>query len=484
MTVTSPHAPPGRPAGGQTIRIPSGDHTAEVHAQLYRYAEDLQQISERHTALASHYQDLLDSSSKLLESHRALQSLMRISRDMHFLTDLEGKILQANPATGKLDDTAILLGSDLGAWIHPDSQEHYARLSSNALLASSVTPVDHELTLKQNQREDAPLFVTAQAIAVRNGEQQVSYLHWVMYDVTPIKEKEFDVTVSSLAISNASEGVMITDASGRILSVNPAFTRITGYTQEEIMGKDASILNSGQQDPAFYAGLWESLTTQGLWSGRIINRKKSGELYTELLSISAARDTSGKALTYVAVFKDLPQKPEIKAGLEHLAHHDALTALPNRLLLQDRLKQVLALARRTGTNFSLIFIDLDKFKCINDRHGHSVGDAVLKVIAQRLLDVVREVDTVARLGGDEFIILTPGLTGEIPICTLCQRVLDVITEPIEIDGLAHSVSASIGIAEYPKHGEDERTLLHHADKAMYNVKSAGGSDHRSFDPTI
>jgi diguanylate cyclase (GGDEF)-like protein/PAS domain S-box-containing protein len=469
------------PAGGQTQRLPGGSRDAVLHDQLYRYAEDLQQTIERHGALESRYEQLQESCTRLNESRATLDEMIRCSRDIHIATDQSGTILQCNPAVATIAAPHHLAGENLADWVMAYSRDPYKTLLLHASGATEKTTEPVELQLRRENPEQPPVIVSAQVILVR--KQSGMALHWVMRDVTRQRETEFETQISSMVFKNADEGVMITDVDGDILAVNPAFTRITGYSAEEAVGRNPRFLKSGVQDATFYTDFWRSLQEKGGWQGEVYNRKKSGEVYPEWLTISAARDTEGKVLSYIGVFSDLTRLLQTEKRLAYLAHHDSLTGLPNRLLFQDRFKQLLTQGRRTNVPFTVIFIDLDRFKSINDTLGHEVGDKVLIEAGRRLATSVREVDTVARLGGDEFVILAPTLSGEKDINRLCTTLLAEFTRPIEAGGHTLHVGGSFGCAEYPSHGDDDITLLRHADRAMYQAKAAGGNSHVIFNGT-
>jgi diguanylate cyclase (GGDEF)-like protein/PAS domain S-box-containing protein len=265
---------------------------------------------------------------------------------------------------------------------------------------------------------------------------------------------------------------MVTDQNGKILAVNPAFTHITGYSQSEAVGQNPRILSSGTQDQAFYRLFWQSLYDNGNWKGELYNKRKNGEIYLQRLSVSAVRDEEGRTLSYISIFFD--QSKEEKRLL-HLAHHDALTGLANRVLLEERIGQRFSQARRSDGQFTLIFIDLDKFKQINDTLGHAIGDGVLREAANRLTGSVRESDTVARLGGDEFVILATDLSSDEDIRMLCDKTIAALREPMQLDGHVIHIGGSFGCAEYPRHGDNGEVLMLHADQAMYQAKSAGGN---------
>jgi diguanylate cyclase (GGDEF)-like protein/PAS domain S-box-containing protein len=462
------------PADGQAVRLPGSAHSATLHDQLYRYAEDLQQMVERNGELEAHYEALRESSDRLLESREELEKLMRSSRDIHLITDASGTILQSNPAGAALAPLSQLLGRQLNELVFPSHHDTFLALQSNAIESKESPEQGHEIHLRRETGSGSPLIVTAQALAVSK-DGYVPYLHWILRDVTALRENEFENQISSMVFKSADEGVMITDIEGIILAVNPAFSRITGYSAEEAIGHSPRLLSSGMQDAAFYADFWRALRENGRWQGEISNRKKNGEVYPEWLTVSAARDVDGSILSYIAVFSDLSRLLRAEKRLSYLAHHDTLTGLPNRLLFQDRLAQMLAQAKRSGVQFTLIFIDLDHFKPINDTLGHAVGDHVLQEAAKRLARTVRECDTVARLGGDEFVILAPGLVGEMNIGSLCSKLIDALGQPMLIEENEIFLGGSFGCAEYPFDGEDEVALLKNADAAMYRAKAAGGN---------
>jgi diguanylate cyclase (GGDEF)-like protein/PAS domain S-box-containing protein len=325
------------------------------------------------------------------------------------------------------------------------------------------------------------LIVLVQVLPVRK-DGLLNSLHWILRDVTRQREVEFETEISSMVFRHATEGVMITDINGEIMAVNPAFTRITGYSAVEAVGRPANMLNSGIQDVKFYADFWRSLNETGRWQGRIYNRKKDGEIYPEWLAVSSVRDKDNRTLSHIGVFSDLSRLLQVEKELADLAHHDSLTGLPNRLLFQDRLTHALHQSERTGTPFTLIFIDLDHFKPINDRHGHDVGDRVLQETAQRLKTAVRKADTVARFGGDEFVILASSLGEDSDIDRYCQKLLEQISAPLAVDNLDLQVGGSLGCAVFPRHGTDDKRLLKHADIAMYRAKASGGNCHAIYLP--
>ena len=269
------------------------------------------------------------------------------------------------------------------------------------------------------------------------------------------------------------EGIVVTNAEGTIQMVNPAFTDITGYRPDEAIGRNPRILKSDRHGPDFYRDMWQCITERGRWSGEIWNRNKAGEAYCEWLTISAVRDDAGRITNYVSVFHDLSDINQRNERIRHLAYHDALTGLPNRLLLDDRLNQALAHARRAGSWAAVLFFDLDEFKQINDRLGHLVGDRVLQVLADRLHRRIRDQDTVARHGGDEFVVVAGDLASPEDASHLAEQLSNAIRQPIEMDGGSLQVTASIGVALFPGSGSSPESLIAEADQAMYRAKAQG-----------
>lgn len=277
--------------------------------------------------------------------------------------------------------------------------------------------------------------------------------------------------------------IMITDHANRIIAVNQSFSRLTGYGAEEALGQKPSILKSGRQGPEFYRNMWNCLQTEGEWSGEIWDRRKDGSHYPKWLDINVVRDVPGGAVShYVAFFKDMSASKVAEERIRLLAYHDPLTGLPNRLLLTDRLAHALASAKRRQGHVAVLFIDLDRFKNVNDSLGHAVGDKLLWEIAHRLNTCVREEDTVSRLGGDEFVVVLESLQDHQDAVAIANKIHRAFEQPILVDGHILHASASIGIALYPNDGENGEALMQNADTAMYQAKSLGRNNYQFFAP--
>lgn len=299
-------------------------------------------------------------------------------------------------------------------------------------------------------------------------------------DISMRKAVENQTRLSSLVLENLSDCVMLLDERERIVSVNPAIERIYGYTPQEVIGKTPGVLQSGRHDTAFFDEMRTCIKASGHWQGEIWNRRKNGEIYPEWLSVSAFPSEGESSVFYVCVYSDPSSQVNLRKHLHYLAYYDPLTELPNRALYQDRLLDTLSLAKRERGLVGVMFIDLDRFKAINDTLGHHVGDELLKIVAQRIKNCLRESDTVARLGGDEFSIVLYPIEGVSSVLTVANKIIDVINPQIQVGDNVMQVGASIGISVYPQDGETMDVLLRNADTAMYKAKEEGRNRYRLF----
>jgi len=279
---------------------------------------------------------------------------------------------------------------------------------------------------------------------------------------------------------NTNDGIIITDSDANIIDVNNSFTELTGYNRNEVIGKNTRLLSSGRHDSKFYQSMWKTLLEKGEWKGQIWNKKKNGEIYAELLNISAIKNENNNISKFIGVFSDITQYKKQQEKLEFLAHHDALTQLPNRILFRDRLKTSLALSRRSENLLAIAYLDLDGFKPVNDKHGHDAGDKLLIEVAKRIMDCVREGDSVARLGGDEFALLLSNLLNVTECDLILNRINTQIAKPFLINDIDISISASIGVTISPIDDSNIDNLLRHADQAMYAAKAMGRNQFHLF----
>ncbi len=306
----------------------------------------------------------------------------------------------------------------------------------------------------------------------------------LILDVTEKKLAEQRLSQWAAAFENTSEGVIIASTDGRIQDVNRAFCQITGYTRQEIIGQSPSMLRSGRHDDSFYQAMWATLNATGKWQGEIWNRRKNGEVFPEWLSVSGVTSEEGELTHYVGVFADISPIKESERKLLHLAHHDPLTGLPNRLLFSARLDHALQQTRRSPSTIALLFLDLDRFKNVNDSLGHALGDELLVQAAHRLRSCVRQQDTVARLGGDEFIVILEDLADPEDAGAVAGKILEDLQTAFTLKGHEVVVTASVGISLHPSDGEDGNTLLRNADAAMYRAKELGRNNFAYYTPEL
>ena len=303
-----------------------------------------------------------------------------------------------------------------------------------------------------------------------NGE---IHTHCIFKDITVDEKIQKKLQLSDIVFENTTEGIIITNNKSEIISVNSAFSKITGYTFDEIKNKTPNILKSGKQDENFYKNLWSELIEKDSWKGEIWNRKKNGEIYPEWLNISTVRDQKGNILNYVALFSDISKIKKSNEKIEFLAHHDPLTNLPNRLLLKARLNKSIETAKKENKKLALIFIDIDNFKLINDTYGHSIGDNIINLVANRLQNSVRKNDTISRIGGDEFILVIEDINELNHIEKVAKSIMDNFSKPIKMHEYLFEVTLSMGISIYPHDGYNDEDLIKHADTAIYSAKSLG-----------
>lgn len=305
----------------------------------------------------------------------------------------------------------------------------------------------------------------------------VSFLG-VTRDISERKRAELDLHIAAIAFES-QDGMIVTDTQSTILRVNNAFTKISGYRAEEVIGKTPRILQSGRHDAGFYSAMWATIQTAGVWHGEIWNQRKNGDVYPEQITITEVKDSTGQVTHYVAVLRDITVRKQLEKEVAQLAFFDTLTQLPNRRLFNDRLSQSLTRAKRAQASLALMFIDLDKFKPINDTYGHETGDWVLQTVARRIESTLRSSDTAARVGGDEFLVFLSDLQTSADALAVAEKIRLAVEQPfITPDGVTLLASASIGIAIFPDHAQTEQDLMHLGDHAMYEAKNAGGNSVR------
>ncbi len=351
---------------------------------------------------------------------------------------------------------------------HPDDWPRVERALAQVLAGEGDYDVEYRLLTGDGDER----IVHSRAQLEEAADGRPRRLVGVVQDVTERVQAEQQQRLANAVLENTSEAVIVTDAEGRILRTNPAFTTITGYRAEEVRGENPRLLKSDLHEATFYAGIWQALAEQGQWQGEIWNRRKDGTVFPAWQTIGCVYDETGRVRQYVSLMSDITPLKEVEERLDYMAYHDPLTNLPNRHLLGDRLEHAIARAHREGCRVGVLFLDLDRFKNINDSLGHPLGDALLQAVARRLGGVLREADTLARLGGDEFVVVMESVGSEEEMAALAEKLLAAFAEPFRVQGHELSVDASIGISVYPLDGEDASILVRNADTAMYRAKEA------------
>ena len=388
-----------------------------------------------------------------------------------------GHITRSNLTAASMLGTSCekVKGKRLAAYLTQDSLSKFNALIVNTFSGLEYPPCEIKLSV-DNKVSNLQIKVNINA----DGDECLTALT----DITEHIKSEIKLKLAASVFSHAHEGIMITDMNGTILEVNDTFTNITGYSREEAIGQNPRILKSDHHSPDFYLTMFNALNKDGYWSSEIWNQRKNGEIYPEMLSISSVRDANGKLMHYVAMFNDITDLKAHQEELEHTAHHDVLTGLPNRALLAEKLAQAIKQSQRRKKALALAYLDLDGFKKINDTHGHSVGDQLLISITARLEQALRTGDFLARTGGDEFIAVLTDLEQPSDCEHVLQRILTAASKDIICNEKILRVSTSIGVTFYPQNGTNPDQLIRQADQAMYVAKDTGKGCYRFFDLTL
>ncbi|NCC28468.1 MAG: PAS domain S-box protein, partial [Gammaproteobacteria bacterium] len=425
------------------------------------------------------------SENALAESERHYRLLADHATDMISVHDVESRYVYVSPACRTLlgYGPEELLGRSAYDFIHPKDHGLLAA-HQRAGLETGVSAPLPTLQYRLRRADGTDIWVettSRQFRAERDGELT---LVATTRDITERRRAEERLRQSARAFENAAEGVTVADPEGNIVSVNRAFTEITGYSEAEVLGRNPRILQSGRHDRAFYEAMWASIGTTGRWCGEIWNKRKTGEIYPEWITIATVYDDAGILTNYVAVFADISALRESESQLVFLTHYDVLTGLPNRRLLRDRLEHAIARAAPARAPLAVLLVDLDRFKTINETLGHPVGDILLQQVALHLASRVRGGDTLGRVGGDEFVVLLEDDGSERRAGAVAADLLSVFAEPLALDDRKLYVTASIGISLFPANGETADDLLRHADTAMYKAKEIGRNTYQYFEPDL
>ncbi|MGH8500880.1 MAG: putative bifunctional diguanylate cyclase/phosphodiesterase [Gammaproteobacteria bacterium] len=416
--------------------------------------------------------------NRIWQSESKYRALLDTANDALVVIDQQaGAVLACNRRAEQM--TGVASDRMIGTTyldLYPPEQQAHAQSAHAGLDGKNVTRLDL-------RHDDGRLIPAEVSISTTIWDGRRVNLA-IIRDISERMRAEEDLRVAANALADIAEGVMITDGHKHIMSVNKAFMAISGYSLDEVIGKHLTYLQSDRHQLGFYRALWEAVERTGHWQGEIWSRRRNGEVYPALLSVSAVVDDHGRITHYVGVFNDISQYKNYEERLEYLAHHDALTQLPNRIFFEAKFREAMRRASDQGKMVGLLFIDLDDFKNVNDRYGHAVGDELLVSVARRIRSCVRQNDVIARVGGDEFTVLLDNLGDPGDVTVVAQKLLDAVSMPVVCGGQELSAFASIGVSYYPRDGDDVQTLLSNADTAMYEAKQDSRNAYKLFSPGI
>ncbi|WP_265944902.1 EAL and GGDEF domain-containing protein [Dechloromonas sp. A34] len=397
-----------------------------------------------------------------------------------FQSTRDGRYLAANPALARLYGYASTeaLIADLAdierrLYVLPQRRDDFLRQIESQ---GEVLNFESEVYRQDGSR----IWISENAHAVYGPKGEFICYEGTVQDISERKQSEDHLRLLAMVFSNSNEAIIVTDAANRIVATNPAFTALTGYQPDDVMGKNPRVLSAGTTPPEVFKEMWACLHRDGAWQGELWDRRKTGEAYPKWLSVSLVRDESGRIRNHIGSFIDISELKATQERIQHLAHHDTLTNLPNRFSLHEKLEQAVAFCKRNQMQLALMLIDLDRFKTINDTLGHQAGDELLIQVAQRLSGAVRDSDIVARLGGDEFVVALPGITSPADAAHLADKIAQEISAPYLINGLEQRTTPSIGICLYPDDSQEIGDLLKNADVAMYHAKAKGRGNYQFF----
>lgn len=413
--------------------------------------------------------DIIQAKKQLEEKQEMILSIMNNSKNMIALKDVSGRYEFINRSFEEffgLKADEVLKKSDSQIFSH-DIAMSFRSADLGVLKEFCAKDGIQHISLNEQS-----FWLSSNRFPIFDDEGIIKSICVEFQNITHRYEAETKLKLAAKVFDRAGEGIVITDENNEILTVNEAFTRITGYSAEEVVGKNPKILNSGRHEKQFFLNMWEALRERGWWQGEILNKNKAGEIYPEWLTINTVKNSEDAITNYVAIFSDISNNKETQRQMEHMATHDELTSLPNRFCFVDELKHDIAKAIKKNEKLSVLFIDLDEFKNINDTLGHNIGDELLVQVSNRLKECTKSSDFIARLGGDEFTAILH--TGDFQeIVDYAEKLLDYITASYIIDDKKLYISCSIGISIFPDNGLDSSSLLRSADTAMYKAKEGG-----------
>ncbi|HEY0665635.1 MAG TPA: EAL domain-containing protein [Gallionella sp.] len=423
----------------------------------------------------------------LRENETRTRLILDMAMDAVISTDQEGRVIDWNPEAERMFGYPAdqVRGRDLAGLIIPPAHRHAHLQGMKQFVETGDASIMGKRTETTGMRADGSVFPIELALSfvLRNGKY---FFNAFIRDITEWKATEADLRITA-ATFNAQEAILITDSKGEILRINTAFEESSGFSAAEVIGQNPRIFQSGHHDQKFYQEMWGVLRATGKWSGEIWDKRKNGDIYPKMMTITAVYDRNQQVTHYVAVSRDISRRKQSEAAIHQLAFYDPLTGLPNRRLLMDRLQQSIAVSMRENRYGAIMLLDLDHFKILNDTKGHEIGDLLLKEVAARLSSLVYEGDTVARLGGDEFVVILEALDSDSDKAAAlaeqnAEKVREALLQPYLLKGRTHHTTPSIGITLFRGHQDSLEDLLKHADIAMYQAKSAGRNAIRFYDP--
>ncbi|MGC9456885.1 MAG: EAL domain-containing protein [Halothiobacillaceae bacterium] len=438
------------------------------------------QLRELNSDLEYRIHEHEEAQRALRRSEKRLSLLFASMEDHVFVVDRRGRFTEFFQSEGEdrlVDDPSECLGRPMES-LFPYRVSAALDRAIEALDSGARTHSEEYSLQVGNQSR----WFMARFSAVHDPERDEPAYLVVMRDMTERKRIEERLRLDASVFHHAHEGILVTDATGQIVEANATFCHMTGYERDEVIGRNPRFLQSGRQDGEFYRRMWSTLLERGAWHGELWNRKKNGDIYAQLAHISAVRDDRGRLTHFVGLFSDITPIKETEHQLKSMAYHDALTRLPNRSLLSERMRDAMAQTRAQGGQLVVAYMDLDGFKPVNDSLGHDKGDQLLRQVADRLRKCVRGMDTVARLGGDEFVVLLTEIQDQTQWTRALDRLLQSVNAPYELDGKEVRVSASVGVTLFPDDDADADTLMRHSDQAMYRAKQEGRNRYHLFDP--
>ncbi len=470
------HTTPASSTPEQGLLFSPAQNIDAVQQQLFQYAQDLQDLMGQQSKLQQRHQQVLQFMGRGEESDDLLLNTILKTIDLYLVTDGQGEIMHASPGADKALSTP---GRTLNWLPIQQLMPPEQRADINELLDSlSAVGASHAIhrrrvTLSDHTAPDGT--AVYEAMVLRVGKSEQAEIYWLLGHKVQAGASETELQQAFSLLGEGTEALMITHPNGEMCAINPAFSRIMGYSEPEVMGQDPRLLSSGLQDADFFKAFWSQLRDEGGWSGEFFNRRKNGQLIFAWTTIKVVKNARGEAVCYVAVFADMSHREDDGSQVALLVYHDPLTGLPNRRLFDDRLAQAMAAVTHEPRSVYVLCLSLDRFRSITDDLGHDVGDLILQQCSARLKTWMRPGDTVARVGGDEFVVLLRNVDGEADAKNIADSLQNVLSEQILASQHQVSITASMGCALCGREDDDIDTLIKHAETAMFRAKRRGAS---------